>query len=152
MSEERYMCFQLGHDEFAIPLLQVREVIAPPKFTPIPYTPSYFVGMMNLRGQVLSIIDIRTKLGIKGNTQNGEESVIILDLGHVQLGIVVDSIQRVLSLAPDDLSPAPQGEKQSEYVTHVYRDGNEMTLLVDIVKILNSQDLQILKAPSSKAA
>ena len=60
---DRYLSFNLGVEEYAVPLLAVREVIAMPEYTPVPYTPPYFLGIMNLRGQVISIMDLRQKLG-----------------------------------------------------------------------------------------
>ena len=65
LAGQRYLSFSLGSEDYAIPLLSVKEVIAVPEITPIPFTPSHFLGIMNLRGQVISIIDLRSKLGIK---------------------------------------------------------------------------------------
>jgi purine-binding chemotaxis protein CheW len=85
----RYLSFSLGTEEYAIPLLAVKEVIAMPEFTSVPYTPSHFLGIMNLRGQVISVMDLRKKLGIKpGST--AETAVIICDLSPLCIGVVVD--------------------------------------------------------------
>ncbi len=81
MIENRFLCFSLGNEHYAIPLLTVKEVIAPPETTPVPQTPAYFKGIMNLRGQVISVIDLRTKLGIKP-LQSAENAVIICDSGE----------------------------------------------------------------------
>lgn len=98
----RYLNFSLGEEEFAIPLLSVKEVIAVPETTPIPHTPPHFLGIMNLRGQVISVIDLRKKFSI--NTKNTEEtSVIILDLKNHFLGVVVDSVTSVLAIKNSDI-------------------------------------------------
>src|SRR5688500_4394511 len=96
-SSNRYICFSLGDENFAIPLLAVREVIGVPEVTPIPQTPAYFLGIMNLRGLVISVMDLRTKLGIKpkGGT---EETVMILDLGNFNLGVLVDQVTQVVEV------------------------------------------------------
>lgn len=149
---ERFIHFSLGKEDYAIPLLRVREVIAPPEVTAIPQTPNYFLGIMNLRGQVITVLDLRTKLGIK--PLNGPEmAVIIADLGGLCVGIVVDSINSVLSPKADELREKPDlpAAKAAEYVTGVYRGQNKLVLLLDVVKVLSLEDHQSIAASQRKA-
>lgn len=151
---ERYLCFSLGEEEFAIPLLTVKEVIAVPEVTPIPFTPSYFLGIMNLRGQVLSIMDLRQKFKIKP-AQNEETAVIICDLHGVVLGVVVDSIKTVLNAKDAEVAPPPdmQKNKALEFVKGVYRKDHRLILLMDLALALNMEDFQaISKSTAAKAA
>lgn len=140
----RYLCFSLGGDEFAMPLLSVREVIGVPEFTPIPQAPSYYLGMMNLRGQVISVIDLRGKLGLKG-TKNPETSVVIIDLGEHSMGLMVDSVNSVLTPSADHISPPPDMARTpaSEFVTAVYRRDDKLILVLDILKVLSREDRTI---------
>ena len=103
---DRYLSFNLGVEEYAVPLLAVREVIAMPEYTPVPYTPPYFLGIMNLRGQVISIMDLRQKLGVKP-LQQAETTVIICDLGGASIGVVVDSVNTVLSPKAEEICISP---------------------------------------------
>ena len=146
--EERHLEFSLGKEQYAIPLLKVREVIAVPKTTPIPHTPNHFVGIMNLRGQVISVIDTRKKLGIPvSENKESEIAVIIVDLSPIFLGVIVDSVNKVLSLAPSDVSPPPAMDgKNLKYITGVYRTEERMTIMMDIGKALDINDLQIAEA------
>src|SRR5687767_11797892 len=96
-TSNRYICFRLGDEEFAIPLLSVREVIGVPNVTPVPQTPSYFLGIMNLRGLVISVMDLRLKMNIKGK-DSAESTVIILDLGNYNLGVLVDEVISVIAI------------------------------------------------------
>lgn len=148
---ERFLSFSLGEEEYAIPLLVVKEVIAVPEITPIPFTPPHFLGIMNLRGQVISIIDFRTKLGIKPHA-SAETAVIICDLSPLSLGVVVDSINSVISPKASELSDKPdvQSSRNTDYITGVYRHDNELVLLVDIAKALSVEDLQALASTSHK--
>jgi purine-binding chemotaxis protein CheW len=145
----RYLSFSLGKEEYAIPLLAVREVIAVPEVTPIPFTPAHFLGIMNLRGQVISIIDLRLKLGIKP-IREGETSVIICDLGQMCLGVVVDSINSVLSPKETELSGKPdiESNKNTEYITGVYRKQDHLIIFLDIVKVLDAADHKSIGNPS----
>jgi purine-binding chemotaxis protein CheW len=137
----RYLSFCLGNEEFAIPLLSVKEVIAVPEITPIPSSPIHFLGIMNLRGQVISIIDLRQKLGIQAKNST-ETAVIICDLGNLCLGVVVDSINSVLAPKCEDISPKPelQSSKNSDYITGVFRKENRLVIFLDIVKTLSPED------------
>lgn len=147
MSEvTRYICFGLGEEEFAIPLLSVKEVLGVPDTTPVPQTPAHFLGIMNLRGNVISVLDLRSKLSIKPS-QSEETTVIILDLGDYQLGVVVDRVNSVISLTPEDVADKPviDSNKSTEYVTGVVRKENRLILLLDIAKALSVEDRSAVK-------
>jgi purine-binding chemotaxis protein CheW len=137
----RHLSFSLGTEEYAIPLLVVKEVIAMPEITPIPYTPPHFLGIMNLRGQVISVMDLRQKLSIKP-TNSAETAVIICDLNTICIGVVVDSINSVLSPAPSEISEKPeiQSNRNIDYITSIYRKDKRLILFLDIGKTLNLQE------------
>ncbi len=140
---DRYLTFSVGKEDFAIPLLKVKEVIAVPDTTPLPYSPEYFTGIMNLRGQVISVIDIRRKLGIESRKSEEENAVIILDLDPLFIGIVVDSVNNVLLLNEDDFGDTPEMEhkKASEFLIGVAKKDDRLILLIEIEKVLDIEDL-----------
>ncbi|MGZ3769472.1 MAG: chemotaxis protein CheW [Bdellovibrio sp.] len=146
----RYLCFNLGTDEFAIPLLKVKEVIGIPETTAIPQSPSYFVGIMNLRGSVISILDLRVKLGFK-NKNTEETTVIILDLGENSLGVVVDCVNSVMSIASEEISPKPMMDsvKSAEFLTGVFRKQDHLVMLLNIEKTLSVEDKTTLNRATS---
>jgi len=154
-ARERFLSFSLGTEEYAIPLLAVREVIAMPEYTPVPYTPPYFLGIMNLRGQVISVMDMRQKLGVKAS-KSAETTVIICDLGGVSIGVVVDSVNTVLSPHADEVAPKPeiQSSRATDFITGVYRKDKKLILFLDIGKSLNLEDQNAIKRnqSNSKAA
>ena len=137
----RYLCFDLGSDEYAIPLLAVREVLAMPEVTPIPQSPAYFKGIMNLRGSVISIMDLRAKLSIKAPATD-EDTVVILDFGDASLGVVVDRVNAVVPFTRSDISekPAIDAGKSMEHITSVVRRNDKLILLLDIAKALSIED------------
>jgi len=85
---QRYLAFSLGKEQYAIPLLQVKEVIGQTETTPMPYAPAHFKGIMNLRGQVISVIDLRLKFKMEAKESEGQTAIIILDLSPLSLGVV----------------------------------------------------------------
>ena len=142
----RFLQFSLGTEEYAIPLLSVKEVIAYPDITRIPYTPPHFLGIMNLRGQVISIVDLRLKLGMKAE-KNSDTAVIICDLAPLCLGIVVNSVNSVLSLRQEDIGVKPEIEcnRNSDYITGVTKKDTKLVLLLDIEQALDVKDHAALK-------
>lgn len=154
MSEtNRFLCFNLGTEEFAIPLLAVKEVIGVPEITAVPQTPSHFLGIMNLRGSVISVMDLRQKLGVKPGA-NVETTVVILDLGDYNLGVVVDCVNSVLPLSPDQIGEKPvvESSKSTDYISGVFRKEERLVLLLDIAKALSVEDRSALANKNLKSA
>ncbi len=142
---ERFIEFSLGTEDYCIPLLMVKEVISVPDTTPIPNAPSYFLGVMNLRGQVISIIDLRKKLGIKNQDPPTEEAVIIVDLGGIFIGVIIDSINKVLDFnMKNEVEQVPEIESRSnaKYITGVYKKEKGLTILLDVASLLDVKHLQ----------
>lgn len=148
---QRYLCFDLGDEEFAIKLLTVKEVIGLPETTPVPQSPVYFVGIMNLRGSVISIMDLRSKLGVKIE-KNEETSVIILDIGNLSLGVIVDRVNAVVNLNESEISPKPTIEsKASDSITGVFRKNEKLILVLDVAKALSLDEKNYLNKNSKSA-
>ena len=148
---QRFLCFSLGEEGFAIPLLSVKEVIAPPEITTVPQTPPYFLGIMNLRGQIISVMDLRLKLSIKPKVSS-ETAIIICDIKPNSIGIVVDSIDCVLNQKSNEISENPEisSSASADCINGVFRNQDKLVLVLDIQKILNVGDRQaIAKANSS---
>jgi len=152
-SGNRYLNFSLGTEEYAIPLLSVKEVIAVPEITPIPHTPTHFLGIMNLRGQVISVIDLRQKLNIKPKSTH-ETAIIICDINSICLGVVVDAINAVASPTEAELSDKPEihSTRNTDYITGVYRRDKQLVLLLNIAKTLNVEDQRAIGSATSRAA
>ncbi len=149
----RFIEFSLGKEDYAIPLLMVREVISVPDTTPIPKSPPHFLGIMNLRGQVISIVDLRKKMKVEGNKQDKEEAVIIVDVGGMNIGVVVDSINKVLAFSSDEICEMPEVENQlnTQFINGVYKKENSLTVLLDIAKVLDIKDMEAI-ASTKRAA
>lgn len=142
----KFLVFDVGEDRFGIPLLDVREVIAVPDFTSVPYSPHYFCGIMNLRGQVISVIDLRKKLYIEP-IATGEESVIICNSAGLTFGILVDSVNFVHGVKSDELSEKPTVNERinTDYILSVCRRQEDFIIIVDLLKILDAKDHEVIR-------
>ena len=149
----RYLCFSLGKEKFAMPLLQVKEVIANTETTAIPQSPVYYRGIMNLRGQVISVIDLRTKLKIGKTETSTETTIVILDISGLFLGVVVDSVDSVTSFEASSISepPAQETGAKTEYIVGIAKQENRLTLLIDLKKVLSADDFRTLKTQQKAA-
>lgn len=152
-TSERYLAFLLGKEQYAIPLLQVKEVIEMSEPMPIPQTPPYFMGIINLRGQVISVLDLKAKLQLP-RTENGPKTaIVILDVEpQLFIGVIVDRINSVLAFPHEDISVAPStlDDNRQQFLTGVARRDNKLTLILDIRSALNIQDIQTIKQSNLK--
>lgn len=138
--DSHYMEFSLGAENYAIPLLEVREVISRPETTHIPNSPTYFVGIMNLRGQVITVVDLRKKMGITSECPHPEEAVIIVNIHSINLGIVVDSINQVVEVDFSKLSDISglKGKVNTDYFIGSFRNNGTLITLLDLEKVFGS--------------
>ncbi|MCC6138890.1 MAG: purine-binding chemotaxis protein CheW [Bdellovibrionaceae bacterium] len=150
---QAYLRFSLAKEHYALPLLSVKEVIAMPEVTQLPNTPKHFMGIMNLRGQIISIIDLRAKFQIK-NEFNPETTVIICDMKPFCMGIVVNSVDSVLSVKSEDIKPKPEidSHKSTDYITGVVNYQEDLILLIDIAKALDVADHNAIQSQTGKVA
>lgn len=149
---KRYLCFSLGKEKFAIPLLQVKEVIAFVEPTPIPQAPAYFRGIFNLRGNVISLLDLRSKIKVGKPDITTETTIIILDINSTLLGVVVDSVNSVTKFESVDLSAAPKTDSATkvDFISGVAKANNTLTLILNLELVLNVGDLNIIKNSTQK--
>lgn len=146
-SVERYLTFSLGNEEYAIPLLKVKEVIAVPDITPIPFAPVHFLGVINLRGQIVSVIDLRTKLGMTSTLVGEETALIIVNLETILIGTIVDTANKVLGITAAETSLPPDlfAARSGACITGIVRKDSKLILLLDIAKTLDLSDLTTIE-------
>jgi purine-binding chemotaxis protein CheW len=149
----RWITFSLGQELYAFPLLTVKEVIAPPAITPIPQSAPHFLGITNLRGQVIPILDLRKKLGIQPSGSL-ESAVVICDLDNQNVGLLVDAIDAVLEPAPGEISQSPPvpGGVSERYVSGVYKHESRLVLLLDLARLLGPADRAAISQGAARAA
>ena len=138
-ADHRLLSFTLGEERFAIPLISVREVIGVPDFTTLPFAPKYVLGVINIRGQIITVIDLRMRLNMVINGRTPETALIVCETGAIRVAFLVDSINQVINPAPEDLQEKPEVENsyRSKYINLIYRKDKNIILLIDTAKILS---------------
>ncbi|MGE0634318.1 MAG: chemotaxis protein CheW [Pseudobdellovibrionaceae bacterium] len=149
---DKFLNFAVGDESFGVPLLTVREVIGMPEVTPIPQAPQHVVGIMNLRGQIITIFDLRSCLKIQSKNKD-TATVIICEMPFGQMGLIVDHVSSVLSANQGSLSEVPPGSKAShqEFITNIYTRDKEMILMLDVEKLV-SREAKLISQVNSKVA
>ncbi|MCT4705996.1 chemotaxis protein CheW [Enterobacteriaceae bacterium H11S18] len=154
-SGQEFLVFTLGDEEYGIDILKVQEIRGYDQVTRIANTPPFIKGVTNLRGVIVPILDLRVKFDQTGVEYNENTVVIVLNLGQRVVGIVVDGVSDVLSLAADQIRPAPEFAVtlSTEYLTGLGALGDRMLILVNIEKLLNSEEMALVDlATSSRVA
>jgi purine-binding chemotaxis protein CheW len=140
------LVFVLGKEEYGVDILKVQEIRGYEKVTPLPAAPAYLKGVVNLRGVIVPVIDLRVKFGMANPAYDASTVMVILRIGTRVIGIVVDGVSDVMRLAPSDVKPAPELGTlvDSSYLAGLATRDERMILLVDIEKFLSSGELKLL--------
>jgi purine-binding chemotaxis protein CheW len=140
---DEFLTFKLGEEEYAIDILKVQEIRGFEKPTRIANAPHYVLGVVNLRGVIVPIIDLRLKCGFPESEYTETTVVIILNVGERVAGVVVDSVSDVLELTRDQISEAPDMSAgvDSSYIVGLGTIEARMLILIDIEKMIGNDDL-----------
>jgi purine-binding chemotaxis protein CheW len=143
-----YLTFRLDQEEYGIDILKVQEIRGYEKPTRIANAPGFIKGVVNLRGTIVPIIDMRLKFNCAKAEYNSFTVVIILNLGHRIVGIVVDSVSDVMELAPEQVRAAPEIDAtiDSSSVVGLGSVGDRMLILLDIEKLMSGVDMGLVSA------
>ncbi|OKB66859.1 chemotaxis protein CheW [Serratia marcescens] len=143
---QEFLIFTLGNEEYGIDILKVQEIRGYDQVTRIANTPAFIKGVTNLRGVIVPIIDLRVKFSQQGVSYDENTVVIVLNFGQRVVGIVVDGVSDVLSLTTDQIRPAPEFAVTlaTEYLTGLGSLGERMLILVDIEKLLSSEEMSLV--------
>lgn len=153
----QYLTFKLDEEEFALDILQVREVLDYTAITKVPKTPDFMRGVINLRGSVVPVIDLRLKLGLEEAERTIDTCIIIveilLDGQNLVIGALADSVQEVIELDAGQIEPAPQmGTRlNTEFIKGMGRRDEKFIILLNIEKVFSTEELAIVQELSPEA-
>jgi len=141
------LTFKLGSEEYGIDILRVQEIRGYDAVTTIANTPDFIKGVINLRGIIVPIVDMRIKFHLGSVTYNELTVVIILNIAKRIVGIVVDGVSDVIALTDDQIKPAPEFNStlDIEYITGLGSVDDRMIIVMDIEKLMTSQDMDLVE-------
>lgn len=153
----KYLSFALGNEEYAIRVLKVREIVKLQHITSVPDTPAEVKGVINLRGKVIPVIDLRLKFGMQNADYGQRTCIIVVEITanqHGPMGIIVDEVSEVLTLAESDIQDTPDFGRgvETPYLLGLAKVKESVKILLDIDQVLMSSDLTGLPAAHQEPA
>ena len=143
-----FLAFKLGAEEYGIDILRVQEIRSFEQPTRIANAPSHVLGVVNLRGTIVPIVDMRVKFNLEQKAYDAFTVVIVLHIGSRVVGMVVDGVSDVITLTPDQLRPVPEFNSSidSEHLLAIGAIEQRMLILLDIEKLMQSADMGLVDA------
>lgn len=140
---EQYLTFRLDGLDYGIPIMQVQEIRGWTKVTPLPNSPRYIKGVLNLRGTIVPIIDLRLRFNLSETPYDACTVIIVVNVGGRLAGLVVDAVSDVISLAPDQRRNPPEFEGQAnrQFVQGLTQVDEKLLVLIDVDKLVNQETL-----------
>jgi len=149
--EGKYLTFSMADEEYGIGILKIREIIGMMPITSVPQTPEFVKGVINLRGKVIPVMDLRLRFNMDSIDYNERTCIIVVEiLGEsetVQLGIVVDSVSEVLNIKQDEIEDTPTfgASLNTDFILGMAKMEGGVKILLDIDQVLNSDELSLLE-------
>ena len=149
--EGKYLTFALAEEEYGIGILKVKEIIGMMSVTHVPQTPDFVKGVINLRGKVIPVVDLRLRFGLESAAYTERTCIIVVEVaganGSVMMGIVVDAVSEVLNIRGSDIESTPTfGVKlDTDFILGMAKAAGGIKILLDIDRVLNSEDLTVIR-------
>jgi purine-binding chemotaxis protein CheW len=149
--EGKYLTFSLDNEEYGISILKIKEIIGMMPITTVPQTPDFVKGVINLRGKVIPVIDLRLRFGMDGIDYTERTCIIVVEItgqaGTVMIGIVVDAVSEVLNIKGEDIEDTPTfGTKlNTEYILGMAKMEGSVKILLDIDRVLSRDEIATLE-------
>lgn len=143
----KYLTFKVSREEYGIEILKVQEIIGMMTVTAVPRTPSFVRGVVNLRGKVIPVIDLRLKFGMQAREDTDRTCIIVVQVsllhGSVTMGVIVDEVSEVLDVSVEALEPAPQFGTQvnTDFLLAIGKVGDRVVMLLDVDKVLSLTEI-----------
>lgn len=143
----KFLTFQLKDEEYGLEILKVREIMGIMDITTVPQTPAYVKGVINLRGQVIPVIDLRLKFGMEKGTYDKRTCIVVVNVDGLQMGIVVDTVSEVMDIESDAIEATPSfGTKlRTDYILGMGKVQGTVKILLDIGEVLTAEDMVMIE-------
>jgi purine-binding chemotaxis protein CheW len=154
----KYLTFALNNEEYGIEILKVNQIIRLQEITTIPRTPPFVRGVINLRGMIIPIIDLRRKFAMTDHADTERSCIVVINLEqdnkHVQMGIVIDEVREVLEIPPADIEETPRFGSgiDTAFIMGMAKTGKSVKMLIDICKVLTSSEVFTIDAIAKSGA
>ena len=145
--KDRYLTFMIGSENYGIEVRYVTEITGIQAITDIPELPEYIKGIMNPRGQIIPVMDVRLRFRKEPKEYTDRTCTVVVDISGMPIGLIVDGVSEVITIPEQDVVEPPQANisVSNRYIKNIGKIGNNVTLLLDCEKLLNNDDIDNLK-------
>ena len=146
--------FRIGRETFGVPIDMVHEIVRVPEITSVPDAPDFIEGVINLRGKIISIVDLRKRFGEKDINASKKNRILVAEVEGRMVGLIVDAASEVLKLPAEEVAPPPDTFEEGElnYVTGVGKSKDRLIILIELNKILQKGELRRLSDAANGGA
>jgi len=146
--------FRIGRETFGLPISMVREIVRVPEITAVPNAPDYIEGVINLRGRIIPVVDLRKRFGVKSSEANKKNRIVVVELGARAIGLVVNSASEVLRIPPSEIEEPHTvfQEGELDFITGVGKLKGRLVILLDLNRILQRGELSGLAEAAASVA
>lgn len=150
--EGKYLTFALGKEDYGIEILKVREIIGMINITSIPHMPNYVKGVINLRGKVIPVINLRLKFGMPEIEAMAETCIIVITINDLLIGLIIDRVREVLDIKQNNIEPPPNfnNTHQTDFILGMGKVGDKVKILLNIEKILGDDMAIVARTTTDK--
>ena len=146
MQQGQYLTFKLQNSSYAVGIESIREINRMTDISAVPESPDFVAGVINLRGKVITVVDLRKRLQVAQTDITKETCIVVLDSEVGFVGVIVDSVQAVIQLQENQIDSCPVSENRDSFVKGIGKVENNLIMLLDVKKCLLKQDLMIVKS------
>jgi purine-binding chemotaxis protein CheW len=145
-NKDMYLSFHIGDERYALPISYVIEIIGVQTITEIPNQPLHIKGVINLRGKIIPVVDVRHRFGMEPKAYGDRTCIIVVDLQEVSIGMIVDEVAEVIDIPEDTVSSPPKTNKgsKSKFIRGITKREGVVTIIVNVAKLL-ARDHQVVE-------
>ena len=144
--KDKFLTFQIADEEFAIPIGHVIEIVGIQKITEVPDMPDFVKGVINLRGKVIPVMDVRLRFHLPSVAYDDRTCVVVVSVGDTTIGLVVDTVSEVVDIPEANISPPPRfsSSTSGRYVSGMGKIGEAVKIIIDVSKLLRDEEMAAL--------
>jgi len=147
---DKFLTFSVGKEAYGFEIKYVTEIIGIQEITEVPELPNYIKGIINLRGKIIPVMDVRLRFKKEGREYNDRTCIVVIDIRDISIGLIVDHVAEVLVILPENIVPPPAIKIgfHNRYIKSIGKVGTEIKLLLDCDKLLNDEEIDTLSNSS----
>ncbi len=147
----KYLTFRLGNEEYGFGIMKIREIIGLMPITSVPQSPEFVKGVINLRGKIIPVVDLRLRFSMKEVIHDARTCIIVLDISgesrNIMIGVIVDSVSEVLTIREEDIEETPSfgASINTDYILGMAKSGGCVKILVDMDRVLDDNEIRAVQ-------